>query len=182
MDIAPYTQDMEKAIAYFEWELKSLQVGRASAWLVENIEVDAGYGAMKIPQIGHITLMDAQTIKIEPRDKSTLKHIEKAIYDADSGLTPQNEWDYIMIKIPPLNQERRIEIWKQVKATWEEIKARIRLIRQDAHKEAKKIFDAKEIWEDEHKRIEKQVDDVVKTMNEKIDSHVKNKTEEVMKV
>jgi len=63
--------------------LKALQVGRASAGLVENITVEASYGAMKVPQIAHVTLMDGQTIKIEPRDKNEIKHVEKAIYDAN---------------------------------------------------------------------------------------------------
>jgi len=87
-----------------------------------------------------------------------------------------------MIKIPPLTQERRSEIAKQVKAMGEDIKSRIRLARQDAMKESKRIFDAKEIGEDEHKRDEKEIDVVVKSMNEKIDDLVENKAEEVMKI
>ncbi|MBU0626316.1 ribosome-recycling factor [Patescibacteria group bacterium] len=55
------------------------------------MDVETPYGSMKIPQIGHVTVMDAQTIKIEPRDKTQTKYIEKAVYDSDSGLTPQNE-------------------------------------------------------------------------------------------
>ena len=167
MDISPYKQQMDKAIAYFEWELKALQVGRASAGLVENIQVEASYGPMKIPQIAHVTLMDGQTIKIEPWDKNEIKHVEKAIYDADIWLAPQNEWSYIMIKIPALTQERRIEITKQVKAMGEEIKGRIRVARQEAMKDNKTIFDAKEIWEDESKRNEKEIDALVKSMNDK---------------
>lgn len=91
MDMTPYKQQLDKTIAYFETELKNLQVGRASAGLVEGIEVQASYGAMKVPQIAHVTLMDAQTLKIEPWDKNELKHVEKAIYDANIGLSPQNE-------------------------------------------------------------------------------------------
>jgi len=102
--------------------LKALQIGRASAGLVENITVEASYGPMKIPQIAHVTLMDGQTIKIEPRDKNEVKHVEKAIYDANVGLTPQNDGGYILVKIPALTQERRIEITKQVKAMGEDIK------------------------------------------------------------
>lgn len=182
MDLNPYKQQMNNSIQYLANELKWLQVGRASASLVENIDVEASYGTMKIPQIAHVTLMDAQTIKMEPRDKNETKHIEKAIYDANIGLTPKNEWSYIIVKIPALTQERRIEITKQVKAMWEDIKARIRTTRQDAMKETKKILDAKEIWEDEHKRNEKEIDNIVKTMNDQIDELVKNKSEEVMKV
>jgi ribosome recycling factor len=182
MDITPYKQQMDKAIAYFEWELKALQVGRASAGLVENITVEASYGPMKIPQIAHVTLMDAQTIKIEPWDKNEVKHVEKAIYDANVWLTPQNDGGYILVKIPALTQERRTEIAKQVKAMGEDIKGRIRVARQDAMKDNKTVFDAKEIGEDEKNRNEKEIDHLTKTMNEKVDELVKNKSEEVMTV
>jgi len=182
MDLATHRQQMDKAIQFFLWELNALHVGRASAGLVENITVEASYGPMKIPQVAHVTIMDGQTIKIEPRDKNELKHVEKAIYDANVWLTPQNEWSYVIVKIPALTQERRMEITKQVKAMGEEIKWRIRLARQEAMKDNKAIFDAKEIGEDESKRNEKEIDALVKTMNEKIDELVKNKSEEVMTI
>ncbi len=180
MDLTPHRQQMDKAIQFFVGELKALQVGRASAGLVENITVEASYGPMKIPQIAHVTIMDAQTIKIEPRDKNELKHVEKAIYDAGAWLTPQNERSYIIVRIPALTQERRAEIAKQVKGMGEEVKWRIRMARQDAMKDNKAIFDAKEIGEDESKRNEKEIDTVIKSMNDKIDELVKNKSDEVM--
>ena len=182
MDVTPYKQQMDKSIAYFEWELKALQVGRASAGLVENITVEASYGPMKIPQIAHVTLMDGQTIKIEPWDKNEVKHVEKAIYDANVGLTPQNDGGYILVKVPALTQERRMDITKQVKAMGEDIKWRIRVVRQDAMKDNKTIFDAKEIGEDEKNRNEKEIDVLTKSMNDKVDELVKNKSEEVMTV
>lgn len=182
MDLATHHQQMDKAIQYLTWELKALQVGRASAGLVENITVEASYGPMKVPQVAHVTIMDAQTIKIEPRDKNELKHVEKAIYDANAGLTPQNEWSYVIVKIPGLTQERRVEITKQVKGMGEEVKGRIRLARQEAMKQNKAIFDAKEIGEDESKRNEKEIDALVKSMNEKIDELVKNKSDEIMTI
>jgi ribosome recycling factor len=88
----------------------------------------------------------------------------------------------VLVKIPALTQERRIEITKQVKAMGEDIKGRIRVTRQDAMKDNKTIFDAKEIGEDEKNRNEKEIDALTKTMNEKVDEFVKNKSEEVMKV
>ena len=183
MDITIYKQQMQKAIEYLEKELKALQIGRASTGLVENIDVNLSYGgSLKVPQVGHVTLMDGQTLKIEPRDKNELKNIEKAIYDANTGLTPQNQGSYIMLKIPALTQERRQEIGKQVKVMGEEIKARIRLVRQDAMKDTKKQFDDKLIGEDQHKADEKNIDSLIKEMNETIDTHVKNKAEEVMKI
>jgi len=180
MDLTPHRQQMDKAIQFLIGELKALQVGRASAGLVENITVEASYGPMKIPQIAHVTIMDAQTIKIEPRDKNELKHVEKAIYDAAAWLTPQNEGSYIIVRIPALTQERRTEITKQVKGMGEEVKGRIRMARQDAMKDNKAIFDAKEIGEDESKRNEKEIDVLVKSMNDKIDDLIKNKSDEVM--
>lgn len=182
MDMKPYIQQMDKTIHFFQSELKSLQVGRASTSLVENITVEASYGAIKIPQVAHITLMDAQTIKIEPRDKNEVKHVEKAIYDADIWLTPQNEWTYVLVKIPTLTQDRRTEIVKQVKSMGEEMKWRIRVTRQDAMKYAKTIFDAKEVGEDEHKKNEKDVDALVKKMNDTIEDLVEDKSEEIMTV
>lgn len=182
MDLTTHRQQMDKAVQYLLWELKALQVGRASAGLVENITVEASYGPMKVPQIAHVTIMDAQTIKIEPRDKNELKHVEKAIYDANTWLAPQNEGSYIIVKIPPLTQDRRTEITKQVKAMGEEVKGRIRMARQETMKENKAVFDAKEIGEDESKRNEKEIDALVKDMNEKVDELVKNKSDEIMTI
>ncbi len=182
MEIAKYKDQMDKAITHLEWELKWLQIGRASAWLVENIDVETPYGSMKVPQVGHVTVMDAQTIKIEPRDKTQTKYIEKAIYDAKTWLAPQNDWDYLMIKIPALTEERRREIVKQVKEMGEEIKASIRMARQDAMKETKKIYDDKEIWEDEHKRNEKEIDGLVKSKNDKVDETINQKADEIMTI
>ena len=87
-----------------------------------------------------------------------------------------------MIKIPPLTEERRTEIAKQVKEMGEDIKASIRQARQDAMKDTKKQFDDKEIGEDEHKRNEKEIENMVKDTNDKIDEHISNKAEEVMKI
>jgi len=97
-------------------------------------------------------------------------------------LAPQNEGSYIIVKIPPLTQDRRTEITKQVKAMGEEVKGRIRMARQETMKENKAVFDAKEIGEDESKRNEKEIDALVKDMNEKVDELVKNKSDEIMTI
>ena len=183
MDLSIYKQQMQKSIEYLEKEFKSLQLGRASAGLVEWVDVNLSYGwSLKVPQVGHVTVMDGQTLKIEPRDKGELKNIEKAIYDANLGVTPQNEGSYIIIRVPALTQERRQDIAKHVKSLGEDIKARIRVVRQDAMKATKTLFDNKELWEDQHKANEKEIDNIVKSMNDTIDTMVKAKSEEVMKV
>ena len=182
MDTTPYKTQMDKALHYLENEFMSLQLGRASTWLVENITVHASYGDMKVPQIAHVTILDPQTLKIEPRDKKECGAIAKAIFDADLGLTHQNEWSHIMIKIPALTEERRNEISKKVKSMWEETKAKIRIVRQDAMKATKKLLENKEISENENKANEANIEDLVKEYNTKIDNLVKAKSEEVMKI
>ncbi len=182
MDTTPYKDQMQKATSYLEHEFQSLQIGRASTGLVENITVQASYGDMKIPQVANVTILDAQTLKIEPWDKKESKNIEKAIYDAEIGLAPQNEGDYVMIKIPPLTQDRRTEIARKIKIMWEDTKAQLRQIRQDGMKTTKKLLDDKEISEDQNKINENNIDNLVKDFNTQVDNLVKIKSEEIMKL
>lgn len=181
MEIAPFKDQMQKALNYLENEFKTLQLGRASTGIVENVTVHANYGDMKLPQVAHITILDPHTLKIEPWDKKECGNITKAIYDAELWLTPQNEWSHVMIKIPPLTQDRRIEISKRVKTMWEETKAKIRTSRQDAMKTTKKLLDSKEISENQNKINENNVEELTKEFNTKIDNLVKLKSDEIMK-
>ena len=182
MDINAYQQQIEKAIAYLENEFKWMQVWRATTWLVENLNVETDYGTMKMNSIALITTLDHSTIKIEPWDKSSSKHIANAIYEADLWVWVDNQGSHILVKVPQLTQERREQIAKNIKAMWEDTKWNIRKIRQDAMNDTKKSFTAKEISEDEHKANEANIDELTKKMNTKIDDLVKAKTEEVMKV
>ncbi len=177
-----YKTQMEKALKYLETEFMWLQLGRASVALVENITVHASYWDMKIPQIAHVTILDPQTLKIEPWDKKECGAIAKAIYDAELGLAPQNESTHVLIKIPALTQERRDEIGKKVKSMWEDTKAKIRVTRQDAMKATKKLLEDKQISENENKANEANIEDLTKDFNTKIDNLVKAKVEEVMKI
>jgi len=136
----------------------------------------------KLPQLGNVSLMDSQTIKIEAWDKSTYSSIEKAIYDANIGLTPQNQGEYIMIKIPPLNTERRKELTKLVAKMGEDAKVRLRNVRHEALDEIKKEFAEKLISEDQKKANEGQMDDMVKENAAKIDNAVKAKSDDIMTV
>jgi len=126
--------------------------------------------------------MDAQTIKIEPYSKNELKIIEKGIIDSDLWFNPLNQGDYIMIKVPALTTERRQELTKIVHKEWEEAKVAIRNLRQESRNTLDKQFKAKEVSEDEKSATEKQIDEITKKSNDKIDELVKVKSEEVMKV
>lgn len=133
-------------------------------------------------QVANIVIMDSQTLKIEPWDKAVLSDIEKAIYDANIGLTPQNQWDYLMIKVPPLTTDRRKDLTKVVARDGEDAKVAIRNKRHDARKQCELQFKADDMSENTRKSIEKQVDEIAKEYNDKIDHMVKAKGEEVMKV
>lgn len=182
MDVARFKDQMQKALNYLENEFKNLQLGRASTWLIENITVITNYWDMKLPQVAHVTILDTQTLKIEPRDKKECANITKAIYDTQLWVTPQNEWSHVIIKIPPLTQERRIDISKRVKTMWEETKAKIRISRQDAMKATKKLLENKEISENENKINENNIEEITKEFNTKVDSLVKIKSDEVMTI
>lgn len=183
MDIQPYKTSMEQAHEYLLKEFAGLQLGRAHPGIVENISFEA-YPDMyqKTKDVASIVAMDAQTLKIEPWDKWVMGKIEKAIYDAGLGLAPQNQWDYLMIKIPPLTQERRKDLVKFCEKLGEQQKVALRNIRQDAMKEVKKHFDEKTLSEDQKKYRESEIDTLTKSWTEKIDKTVTAKSEDIMKV
>lgn len=115
MDMSAYQKKIDGHLAYLNQEFGGLQLGRATPGLLDNVTVAASYGIMKLNQLGHVSVLDSQTLKVEAWDKGEMKNIEKAIYDANLGLTPQNEGGYVIVKIPALTQERRQEMVKHVK-------------------------------------------------------------------
>lgn len=184
MDITDLKAQMKKAVSHLEWEFKTLQLWRASTWLVENIDVfiPSWWMNQKVNQVANIGIVDAQTLKIEPWDKSTLSSIEKAIFDSGLGLTPVNQWDYIIISVPALTKERRQELTKFVKKLGEDNKIALRNIRHDALNEVKKLHNDKEISEDEKANYESEINDLMKEYNTIVDDAVKSKSEEIMTV
>ena len=174
----------DKIIAHLEQAFMRLSLWRASTWLVEemHVHVTSRWMDHKLNQIANISTMDAQTIKIEPRDKAVLKDIEKAIYDANLWFTPQNQGDYIMIKVPPLTTERRKELTKVVSADGEDAKIAIRNKRHDARKHLDHQFADEEISENEKNAGYNQIDEITKKYNEEVERMVKAKSEEVMAV
>lgn len=182
MDTSAYKQRMHKALDHLLHELSGFHVGRATSSLVDSITVSVSYGTMKLNQLANVVVMDSQTLKIEAWDKWVISSIEKAIYDSGTGLTPKNEWDYILVKVPPLTQERRQELTKLVSKLGEETKVSFRNIRHDALKDLKQDLDAKLISEDQKKWGEHAVDALIKDMSLQVEEIVKKKTEEIMKV
>ncbi|HEX2395667.1 MAG TPA: ribosome recycling factor, partial [Bacteroidales bacterium] len=133
-------EKMEKAIRHLEDELIHVRAGKATPTILDGITVDY-YGAVTpLSQVSNIGTPDPKTIVIQPWDKSMLQTIEKAILYANIGLTPMNNGEIIRLNIPPLTEERRKNLVKQVKMFGENTKVAIRNARRDANEELKKML------------------------------------------
>ncbi len=182
--MSEFTTKADKVINHFNEELQKIHMWRAAPAMVDNIDVYVPSYDMtqKISAMGNVTLLDSQTLKIEAWDKTALSSIEKGIFDADIGLTPVNHWEFILINVPPLTQERRKEMGKHVSKLGEQTKIALRNARQDAMKKAKNDHDEDLISENEKHTIEAAVEKDMKLFTAKVDELVKAKEEDLMKI
>lgn len=172
---------MEKAIAALKRELASIRAGRASASLLDRVQVEY-YGAVTpLNQLAGITTPDARTIQVQPWDQSALAEIEKAILKSDLGLTPTNDGQVIRISVPMLTEERRAELVKLVKKSGEEAKVAIRNVRRDANDECKKL-EKTEISEDESRRMQDDIQKLTDRFIAEVDKLVAAKEKDIMEV
>jgi ribosome recycling factor len=178
-EILELTKDlMEKAVEAVEKRFTTVRAGRANPSILDGVMVNY-YGVdTPLKQLATISVPEARQILVKPFDKSCLHNIEKGIFEADLGLTPNNDGESIRIVIPPLTEDRRIELTKQVKAISEEGKVSIRNIRRESMEELEKS----ELPEDEEKALEKEIQDLVNTYNKKIEEILKVKEEELLSV
>ena len=182
-DTKPYEEKITQAIAHFESELRKIRTGRAHAGMLESVFVEA-YGAkMPLNQVANITAPEAQMIVVTPFDPSNVVAISAAIRDNQGlGFNPSDDGRVVRVPVPSLTEERRHQLVKQVGEKVEEARIAMRTIRQDALKEAKRMKDAKDIGEDDYKRIEKEVDDIVAKTQGQIDEIFKAKEKDVLTV
>ena len=170
---------MEDSIDHLEKELIKIRTGKASPAMLNGVMVNYWGAPTPINQVANVSTSDSRTLAIQPFDKSSLGAIEKGIFEANLGVTPMNDGDLIRITIPPLTEERRRQLAKQVKAAGEEAKVSIRNVRRDAmeaiKKEVKNGFP-----EDAGKRKEEQVQGWVDGFSKKIDQVVSDKENDVM--
>ena len=175
-------EKMEKRINGYAGELKTIRAGRANASVLDKVAIDY-YGTMTpVQQVGSISSPEPRLLVIQPWDASVLKEIEKAINASDIGIAPQNDGKVIRLNFPPLTEERRKELVKDVKKKGENAKVAIRNIRRDAIDAIKKKGKEDGISEDEVKGYQ---DDVQKKTDEyikKIDVAIEEKSNEIMTV
>ncbi len=174
-------EKMDKAILHLEDELIHLRAGKATPTILDGITIDY-YGAITpLAQASNIGTPDAKTIVIQPWDKSMLPVIEKAILYANIGLTPMNNGEIIRLNVPPLTEERRRDIVKQVKTLGENTKVSIRNARRDANEELKKLLKdglPEDVEKDSVEQVQKMTDEFI----HKTDLIVARKEKEVLTV
>lgn len=150
---------MRKSIDSFKAEIAKLRTGRANPSILDHVRVDYYGTELPINQVANVNVTDARTLTITPWEKKMVQPIEKAILNSDLGLNPATTGDIIRVPMPALNEERRRELIKVVRTEAETARVGIRNARRDANAELKELLKAKQITEDEERRL---IDDVQK--------------------
>lgn len=175
--ISSFTSDVEKVLHHLQVEYSGLQTGRASAALVDNLNVDAYGQMMNMKAVAGVSIPDARSIVIQPWDRGVLQAIEKAIQTSSLGLSPVNDGTVIRLSLPPMTEERRSQLVKVVHKLAEEARISIRQARQKSQ-DAIKQDPNENLRNSLQDQLQKEVDKA----NGKVDELKDKKEEEVMKV
>lgn len=180
--LIPFNEKMEKTISVLTNDYASIRAGRANPGVLDRVNVEY-YGAMTpINQVAAISVSEARILVIQPWDRSALKAIEKAINASDVGIPPQNDGVCIRLIFPPLTEERRKDLCKQIAKHGEEAKINIRNIRRDANEFVKKQQKDKLITEDDQKDIEKDIQKLTDDFIVRIEKLSETKEQEIMEI
>ncbi|MFP4321050.1 MAG: ribosome recycling factor [Anaerolineales bacterium] len=171
---------MKSTLHVLEEDLSKIRTGRASPGLVEKMPIEYYGTPTPLNQLANISVPDAHTIAIRPYDQSTLANIERAIQASDIGLSPNNDGQIIRLNIPPLTQERRKEIVKQVHKRIEEARVSVRNIRRSAIDTIREFEKEKEFTEDESHAGQDDVQKLTDKYIEKVEEASKQKEKEIM--
>ena len=172
---------MDKVINFLDDNYKQIHVGRANPQVLDKVLVNCYGSSMPVGQIASIS-SEARSLIIKPWDMSLLKEIDRAIQKENLGLTPQNNGECIRLNFPPLSEEERVKVSKQVSKMAEDSKVSIRNVRRDFISKINNMKKNKEINDDDSSRMEKKVQDYTNNYVKKIDSLKENKTSQVMEV
>lgn len=175
------TEQMTKAVAFTELELTKIRAGKAMPSMLDGIHVDYYGTPTPLSQVSNINTPDARTLVVQPWEKTMLTPIEKAILDANIGLTPQNDGNIIRLNIPPLTEERRRDLVRKVKDEAEKGRVAVRNIRKDANDSIKKLK-ADGVSEDEIKAGEAEVQKLTDKYIAKVDQLAEAKEKDIMTV
>lgn len=174
---------MAQAYMHFEEELKKVRTGRAHAAMLDSVTVEAYGQMMPLNQVANVTAPEPQMLMVTPFDPSTLQAIVEAIRkDQSLGFNPSDDGRVIRVPVPALTEERRKQLVKQTGEKIEEARIALRTVRQDGLKDAKRKKDAKELSEDDLKRVEKEFDKLMGEYQEKIDAAFKLKEKDILTI
>ena len=171
-------EKMEATINSLENKFTNVRAGRANPSMLDGIMVEYYGVPTPLKQLANISVPEARQLMVKPFDKSILGGIEKAIFEANLGVTPNNNGECIFIVIPPLTEERRKELVKQVKSLAEEAKIALRNIRQDANTAIKNL----KLPEDEEKNGEEEVQELINKYNKMVDEKLKENENDLMTI
>lgn len=180
--LLPYNKKMEKTISILEEDFGAIRAGRANPGVLDRLSVDYYGAATPVNQMAAVSVAEARILVIQPWDRGTLKAIEKAINLSDIGIPPQNDGTCIRLVFPPLTEERRKELCKQVRKHAEEAKISIRAIRRDANEDFKILKKDSKITEDDLKNFEKDTQKLTDDFIKKIDDISDAKEKEIMEI
>jgi ribosome recycling factor len=180
--IAATTTKMDKTITNLAHEFSTIRTGRASAAMLERIQVDYYGTSTPITQLASVKSPEAHLLVVEPWDKQILNDIVKAIQKSDLGITPSNDGGLIRLPFPPLTEERRKELVKQCRHIAEEAKIALRSERRDANTRLERLIKDEDVSKDEVHRAEERIQKLTDQHVIKVDEALKHKEAEVMEV
>lgn len=173
---------MNKALEAFKRDLGKVRTGRASLSLLDDVRIDYYGTPTPLNQVGTLAVPEPRLITIQPWEKNLIPEIEKAILKSDLGLNPSSDGQLIRLVFPPLTEERRKEMVKQVKRMGEDAKIAVRNARRDANDTLKSLEKDKDISEDDLKRGEKEVQDVTDDFVGRVDQVIAEKEKDLMEI
>jgi len=173
---------MDKAVADFQTHLVSLRTGRASVQLLDQVRVDYYGTPTPVTQVAQVTTPEAGMILVQPWDPSLMKEIEKALRAPEHGFNPQNDGKLIRVPIPPMTEERRRDVVKQLNKELEDHRTALRNVRRDGNDNLKKLAKDKKISEDEEKRAQEEVQAMLNEEIRRMEEAARKKETDIMQI
>ena len=175
-------EKMKKSVQHLETEFSEIRAGRANPAVLDKVRIDYYGTPTPINQVAAVSVSEARTLTIQPWDKSLLRVIEKAVQKSDIGINPQNDGSIIRMVFPPLTEDRRKEIKKDIATMGEEAKVAVRGIRREAMEKIKALKKKSEITEDDQKTAEKKIQDITDAQIKNIDKATEKKQKQIMEI
>ena len=180
--IKQHEEKMSKVVSNLAAEFTTIRAGRPAVTVLDKVYADYYGSPTQITQMASVSIADGRTMVIKPYDKTALRGIEKAIQTSDIGFNPQNDGEVIRLTFPPITEDRRKELVKQIAKYGEEAKVAVRNVRRDAIDRIKALKKNGEITEDDQANGEKQIQNLTDKYTKEIDNTVAKKEKELLEV